>query len=202
MKVFSYDSPVWRFMGRLVDFLVLTILWVITSLPVITIGVSTTTVYYITLKMTENQDEYLIPMYFKNFKKLFREALPNSLVLILPGVFLAGDIFICYRNKGDFFTMLLAAFVVLACLYLCVVTYFFPLMARINQSVTGLLKTAFYLAIRYVSWTILLLVIPACIFTLGVFVFWPVLLVAVGLTAYLQSLIFRQIFKQQGWSLE
>lgn len=202
MKVFSYDSPVWKFMGRLVDFLVLTLLWVITSLPIVTIGVSTTTVYYITLKMADNQDEYLIPMYFKNFRKLFREAFKNSLILVIVGILLAGDILICYFNKSPIFTILLAAFAVLALLYACIVIYFFPTMARINQSTTGLLKTSFYLAIRYISWTILLLVIPACIFTVSIFVFWPVLLVSVGLTAYLQSLIFKQIFAQQGWSLE
>lgn len=202
MKVFSYDSPVWKFMGRLLDFLVLTLLWVITSLPIITIGVSTTTVYYITLKMTENQDGYLVPMYFKTFKKLFGEAFKNSILLILIGILLSGDVMICYWNKSPVFTMLLAAFVVIMLLYVCIVTYFFPVMARVNESLSGLLKTSFYLSIKYLSWTILLVVIPACIVITGIFVFWPLLLISVGLSAYLQSLIFKQIFKKQGWSLE
>jgi hypothetical protein len=40
-----------------------------------------------------------------------------------------------------------------------------------------------------------------CIGAVGVFGFWPLLLLCVGLTAYLQALVFRQIFRQQGWEI-
>lgn len=201
-KVFAYDSPVWRFMGRIEDFFVLTILWVITSLPVCTIGVSTTTVYYIALKMAEDKEEYLIPMYFKTFKKVFRDAFWNGFLMMFIGVVLMGDLYICHTYRSPVTTMLFAAFVVITLLYLMIVTFYFPVMARTNNTMLGFLKASFYLAVRYVSWSVLLLVIPLCVFAIGIFVFWPLLLFSVGLTAYLQSLIFRPIFQRQGWSLE
>lgn len=201
-KVFSYDSPVWRFMGRLIDFVYLTLLWFVTSIPVITIGASTTTVYYITLKMTDNQEEYLTQMYFKNFVRFFRETTIVWLIVLAAGAVLAGDFFICIHIKSPAAAALLSAFAVLAAVYLMTVLYVFPVMARINQSPAGYIKAAFYLAVKYFGWTILGLVIPLCIIAVGVFGFWPLLLLSVGLTAYLQSLIFRQIFRQQGWQIE
>lgn len=200
-KVFSYDSPVWKFIGRLIDFAYLTLLWAVTSIPIITIGASTTTIYYITLKMADDQEEYLTQMYFKNFVRFFKETTVVWLILLVVGAVLAGDFYICMRFKSPAGAVLIAAFAVILLVYLMTVMYVFPVMARIDQSPIGYIKAAFFLAIRYFGWTVLGLVIFLCIIAIGVFGFWPLLLLSVGLTAYLQSLIFRQIFKQQKWEI-
>ena len=36
--LFNYDNPVWRFIGKLGDLIVLNILWTICSIPIFTIG--------------------------------------------------------------------------------------------------------------------------------------------------------------------
>ncbi|MCM1048482.1 MAG: DUF624 domain-containing protein [Clostridiales bacterium] len=195
--IFSYDSPVWKFVGRLIDFLVLTLLWFVTSLPIITIGTATTTVYYITLKMTEDQEEYLIRMYFKNFAKLFKQTTKVWLMVLAVGAVLCGDFYICMRVQTPVTTMLMAAFFLITVVFLMTSAYLFPVMAWLDGNIAAYLKAAFYLSIKYLGWTILILVIAVCLIALGVFVFWPLLLIVVGLTAYLQSLIFRQIFNRQ-----
>lgn len=200
-KVFSYDSPVWRFIGRLIDFLYLTLLWIVTSIPLITIGASTTTVYYIALKMADNDEGYLTQMYFKNFVRFFRESTVVWLMVLAVGVVLAGDFCICFRLKSPVSAMLMAAFAVIAAVYLMTILYLFPVMARIHQSPFGYVKVSFYLSVKYFGWTVLCLVISVCVAALGVFGFWPLLLLGIGLTAYLQSLVFRQIFRQQGWEI-
>ena len=50
-NLFHVENPVWVFMGKLVDMLILSGLWVICSLPVVTIGASTAALYYVTLKL-------------------------------------------------------------------------------------------------------------------------------------------------------
>lgn len=40
-KMFDMDNPVWRFMGKVTDMFFLTCLWLLFSLPVVTIGAST-----------------------------------------------------------------------------------------------------------------------------------------------------------------
>lgn len=201
-KVFSYDSLVWKFIGRLIDFVYLTLLWFVTSIPLVTIGASTTTVYYIALKMADDQEEYLTRMYFKNFVRFFRESTVVWLITLAVGAVLAGDFYICVRVKSPVAAMLMAAFVVIAVVYLMTVLYLFPVMARICQSPLGYVKASFYLAVKYFGWTLLCLVIPVCIGAVGVFGFWPMLLFSVGLTAYLQALVFRQVFRQQGWEMQ
>ena len=43
--LFNYDNPVWRFIGKFWDVLIVNILWIICSIPVVTIGASTTARY-------------------------------------------------------------------------------------------------------------------------------------------------------------
>jgi uncharacterized membrane protein YesL len=201
-KVFAYDSPVWKFMGRLIDFLVLTVLWSVTSIPVITMGTATTTVYYITLKMIKNQEGYVVPMYFKTFAKLFSETVKAWLLVLVVGGVLGGDIYVCLRLGTPLASMLMAALAVVIFVYLITLLYLFPVMARLDNSIMGYVKAAFYLAIRNFGWSILSLVIAVCYIALGIFVFWPLLIISVGLIAYLQSLIYNQIFRVQGWDIE
>jgi uncharacterized membrane protein YesL len=188
-------------MGRLVDFLVLTVLWAVTSLPIITMGTATTTVYYITLKMTKNQDGYIVSTYFKTFGKLFLETVKAWLLALIVGLLLGGDIYICVKLGNPVASLILAALAVVALVYIMTLMYLFPVMARLDNTIMGYVKAAFYLAIRNFGWSILLIVVPVCYILIGVFKFWPLLVISVGLIAYLQSLIYNQIFKVQGWEV-
>ena len=58
--LFNYDNPVWRFIGKLGDLILLNILWIICSIPVFTIGASTTAVYYVTLKLARDVGGLLV----------------------------------------------------------------------------------------------------------------------------------------------
>lgn len=49
--LFNYDNPVWRFIGKLGDLILLNLLWLICCIPVFTAGAATTAVYYVTLKL-------------------------------------------------------------------------------------------------------------------------------------------------------
>ena len=72
--IFNYDNPVWRFIGKLGDLMILNILWVICSIPIFTMGASTTAVYYVTMKLVRGDDGYTLRNYFKSFKENFKQA--------------------------------------------------------------------------------------------------------------------------------
>ncbi len=198
-KPFSYDSPVWQLLGRVGDAFILTILFVLTSVPIFTLGASLTTVYYVALKLAENMDEPLIPMYFKAFKKLFKESLIVSLPVVFAGELMAfiGLYLLKVRPKGA--EVIIGIYLIVALLYAFFVNYFFPVLARCATDFAGYYRNAFYLSVKYFSWSILLLVIPVCIYAVGIFVFWPLLLFSQG-AALIQCIIIKQIFKQLGWS--
>ena len=48
--MFSMDGPLWRALNFIADVMVLHVLWLVHSLPLVTIGASTTALYYAMMK--------------------------------------------------------------------------------------------------------------------------------------------------------
>ena len=68
MKFFSVDSPLYKFMNRLMDVFKLNCMWLLCSLPIVTMGAATTAAYTITLKMVEDEEGYIAGPFWKEFK--------------------------------------------------------------------------------------------------------------------------------------
>ena len=83
---FNYDNPVWRFIGKFGDLIILNVLWFVCSIPIFTIGASTTAVYYVTLKLARNDDGYTIRSFFKSFKENFKQATIIWLILLAGAI--------------------------------------------------------------------------------------------------------------------
>ena len=79
---FNYDNDIWRFIGRLADIMVLNLLWIVFSLPLLSFGISTTALYYCTLKIVKDEDDGNIRMFIRSFKKNWREGLIIWLILL------------------------------------------------------------------------------------------------------------------------
>ena len=74
MKFFSLENPIWKFIGNLADFFLLSCLWYLCCLPVVTAGAATTALYYVTLKMARGQEGQLIPAFLHSFKQNLKQA--------------------------------------------------------------------------------------------------------------------------------
>ena len=62
--LFSADSGIGKALTKIGELVILSILWFVTSLPVITIGVSTTALYYAMVKSVRMDRGYFIKEYF------------------------------------------------------------------------------------------------------------------------------------------
>ena len=69
-ELFNTNNAFWIFVGKLVDAMILGLIWIIFCIPIITIGPATTAVYYITLKMVRDEEGYMIQSFLKSFKDL------------------------------------------------------------------------------------------------------------------------------------
>lgn len=156
--LFNYDNPVWRFIGKLGDLILLNVLWIICSIPVFTIGAATTAVYYVTLKLARNEDDSTIKSFFRSFASNFKQATAIWLVLMALGLILGFDFwFFCSgrMNVGvtarNILTAIFGGFLII---YLFVMTYVFPLQARFYNPVKRTLFNAFFMSIRHLFQTI------------------------------------------------
>ena len=87
MKFFSVDNPVWRFIRKIGYLWILNILWVVTSLPLVTVGASTTALIFACMKLRDDEG-YPVRNYFRSFKDNFRQATVIWLIYVLFGAVL------------------------------------------------------------------------------------------------------------------
>ena len=95
MKFFSLENPIWKFIGNLADFFLLSCLWYLCCLPVVTGGAATTALYYVTLKMARGQEGQLIPAFFHSFKQNLKQATALWVGYLAVGILLVLDLVIC-----------------------------------------------------------------------------------------------------------
>lgn len=92
MKFFSLENPIWKFIGNLADFFLLSCLWYLCCLPVVTAGAATTALYYVTLKMARGQEGQLIPAFFHSFKQNLKQATALWVGYLAVGILLVLDL--------------------------------------------------------------------------------------------------------------
>lgn len=198
---FNYDNPVWRFIGKFADIFLLNVLWIICSLPIVTIGASTTAVYYVTLKMVRDEDSYTIRLFFKAFRENFRQATVIWLIMMMVGIILGFDIWFFTGLKNVAETLKLAMTAVFGAfllIYTMISIYVYPLQSRFYNPVRKTLLNAFFMSIRHLFHTAAILIIDIGLFVIAVS-YAPALLMFLfvfgfPLLAFLNSYFFNMVF--------
>ena len=202
-SIFDMDSGFFRVLSRVADLMILNIVFLVCCIPIITIGPALTAMHYVTLKMAENEEGYIVRGFFKSFRQNFRQATIIWVILLLLGCVLATDLMILRDSTGMILQVMrvfiLATFVV----YLMEFLYVFPTLARFDNTVRITMKNALFMAILDFPRTIAMAVIviaAAFISLYNSYTFWYGLLVWILLgfstIAYVNSRFLAKIFKK------
>lgn len=197
-RLFHLDNPVWKFIGNIADMFLLSVFWYLCCLPVFTAGSGTTALYYVTLKLTRNQEGYTTPSFWRSFKSNLKQATLIWLLFLVVGTVIGIDLYWCLYSGNSSTIIMLPAFGIITLLYLLNLFFIFPFLARCKNTVKAILKMNFAMSLRNFLPVLSTIVVTAAIFLTGIFVFWPLLLIAPGLSAYLSSYIFNRILEKYG----
>lgn len=152
---FELDSPYCRLVTKIVHIIYLNILWLLFSLPVITIGASTTALYYVAMKLVKNEDGYIARSFIKSFRMNFRQGTIIWIIMLAAGFVLLQDF--RYFNYMDYLPGKIGFALVLV-LYGLVVVMVFPVLAKYDNTIRNTLKNTLYFAFRHLSSSAALLV--------------------------------------------
>lgn len=160
-EIFNMDNPFFRAMGRLADLMILNLIYIVFSLPVVTIGASTTALYYVTLKMAANEEGYVFRSFWKSFRENLRQATCIWAIMLFGGFVLAADMYILTHVEASFGTVLIVIISAIVILYLMELIYVFPLLSRFENTVRTTLRNAFIMAIADFPRTLLMIIVVA-----------------------------------------
>ena len=201
---FSVDSKLYKFMSKLTDLFKLNFLWLVFSLPIVTLGISTTAAYTVALKMAEGQEGYIGGEFLKAFKANWKQGLVMSFITIICvwAVYLDFQIFRAAEENSYVFLIvgIVAAYVLGFSLL-----YAYPLLARYENTILNTLKNSFRISMKYFLRSILLVLLIA--FEIAI-MFWNlatlILIVIVGpafvmlTVSSFAMIIFRELEKVPG----
>lgn len=201
-RFFNMDNKFFVFMGRLADLCMLNILCIICCIPVITAGASLTALYYVTLKMARNEESYIFRSFFKSFKQNFRQATVINLIMLAAAVLLYLDTRITKAMADPMGKILAMIFALFTMIYVIILLYLYPVLAKFYNSVKNTFKNALLMGIRHLPYTFLMLAVcasPLLIlfipsFQVQMFLIFVLILIGPALAAYCNSHFFVRIF--------
>lgn len=197
MNLFNPENKFWSFMDKIADVFYIGILWFLFSLPLVTVGAATTSLYQFTLKQADNEEGYVWKSFLKAFLKNFRQATALWLLLVLAGGFLAADFYALLHITVPGAVRILC-FGVLLCLlliYALTAFYIFPILSRFHLPVKKIMVHSFIMAMGNLYVSVTILVIHAVFGCLSYIV--PILFpVFMGLAAFCSSYLFRFTFEK------
>ncbi len=203
MKFFDFDGPVFQFLEKVCDIVIINLLFILCSLPIVTLGASAGAMNYATQCMVYDKGGGTAKCFFKGFKANFKQ----STLYFIPALLIMASLVYEYiflvpkaGATGQFSGMLIFFLMILL---VCFSSYIFPLIVRYKNSLKDHIKNGVLLTFGKLPRTVLLFIyntLPIILFILDpvVFmrssVFWAV--IGFGLMNWLCSRTLKPVFDE------
>ena len=203
MNWLAPDSKFMRAWSNLVDGVWINILMLVTSIPIITIGASTSALSYVTLKMVRGEDPYIWQNFWKSFRQNFKQGTLIWVFSILVFIFLGMDFYIINSQNTTLFAVIRILLWCVCLIALSVFLYVFPIISHFVCSTTQALKNAVFMTFGHLPYTLVMLAITGLILYLcacSVKTFALVVVISgicgFSVVAFIYSILFDRIFKK------
>jgi uncharacterized membrane protein YesL len=184
-------------MNKVADIMLLNILFILFSLPIITIGASYTAAYYVALKMVRNEETYIFKSFWKSFKENFIQSTIMWVFIMIVAFVIVCDYRLILYSGMEFAQWIKIAVLAVTIIISLGVSYIFPLQSRYTNTIKNTVKNAFLTSILHLPTSIAIVVVYAIPLVILYFIeqALPLLfLLAFGLIIYGKAYLIRRIF--------
>lgn len=199
---FDPDSGIMTTLSNMADLVIANILWVLTSIPIVTIGASTSALYSVV--RTPGEKRYsasVFKNYFRAFRRNFKTATAAFLILLPPAVLVAINILLVVFGLLEDSIVAYVICGISILLFLFTWSYVFPLIAHFENTAFKSVVNALVLSVMHLPTTVAVTVlnlIPLIVllfftnFFFNFIVLWILLVFA--LIAKANSLLLERVF--------
>lgn len=159
MNFLQNDSFLTRALSRLIDCVQISILWFLTSIPIVTIGVSTTAAYSVALSLAFGERPAILSQYLAAFRANFLRSTAVFLVLTAIGALIGLDFWCVLQWKPAFQLALEALILSAGFFYLILATHAFPALAFYEGKPVQILKQVFFRSLGRGVYTVFVVVL-------------------------------------------
>ena len=203
--IFDYRHSFYEFMRKIGWVFLTSILFIVTSIPIFTIGASFTAMYSVFFKLVQEREISLLKDYFGAFKKSFVKSIPVWILCLVVGVICYIDISFFIGALSTFGAMgyvMLGIAVVITFVVMMFAIMIFPIMAEFESSIADTFTLMKFIAKRHLKKCIWANIATIIIIGFAVwiiikkaylFIYFPV--ISVGLNAFVLTYIYDSILR-------
>ncbi|MDU2489862.1 MAG: YesL family protein [Clostridium celatum] len=198
-NIFNSDSGFSKFMNRIADLFILNILWIFCSIPIITIGATTTALYSVNLKFIDNEEGNLIKTFFKSFKENFKKSTIIWLIILSVSIILGVNL-VFWLKCGLSLSYFALPFIFFSLfIFLLVIPYIFLILTKTKCSILNIFKYCFIISLKNLPYSVLIVLFGASVLFATFYfpiVFLFMLILGVALHSYMTCRIFLIVFNK------
>ena len=194
-RFFNSEVGIWRFFGRVGEIVMLSLLWTVCSVPLVTAGAASTALYDTVVHLMRRGENELFSRFFGTFRRELKTACLSTLLWGAVAVLLVFP----YRGlavggpDGRVVTGYSVVFLLLLFFVLLVLSWLFPLLSRFTFGFMDLNRTALRIALGNVLRSAAMALLYGAGIALFLRNYFSVFFVP-GLAAWLSSFLIEPVF--------
>lgn len=155
-SILSPDSPLYKIMNRLTDWLLANICFIIGCLPIITIGTSACSLSAVNFKLNNQEDIKVVRYFFQQYKSNLSKSIIAFLIILLFVISLVYNIQLFHQTGSWFFDIYQSLMILLLVLFILIGLYLFPLMSQYENTVSQYFKNSILMLVSHLFTTFLI----------------------------------------------
>lgn len=196
---FNQNSPFLKMITTVIQFIILNICYILSCIPIVTIGAATSSLFFVTLRYADQEKGYLVTDFFKSMKNNWLQSTLAFFILFLPAVILIFSGIFWISIKDLFLTTLVGVVAIIIAFYLLLaLLYSLVLIGRFDTTLKQAIKNALYLPLVETFRSLIIVIGGITFFSLitiipGLKIIW--ILFGFSFVSYCYAFLFLAIFK-------
>lgn len=159
MNFFNENNIIFVALNKIGDIILANLLFILCSIPLVTIGPSLTALYHCMLRTVKGNNNGTVKTFFRAFRQSFRQSLIVWLGLVVVGLLLFLDTRFLLQTGSDTGKIFYYLSGIVLALVVILALYIFPVIAAFANTLRNLLKNAFLFAFMHFPSTLTIAVI-------------------------------------------
>ena len=156
LGIFNPDNKINIIIGKIGDVIIANLLFILCSIPIITIGAAWTSLHFCCLKLVKGNLDGVTKTFFSSFKKNFKQATITWVLVLLGALFLLTGIGFLKQMSGGLANIYLYIYYAAAVLLILFTLYVFPVIATFENTLKRLYSTSIALCFIHFPKTIVI----------------------------------------------
>lgn len=157
MKIFDYENEFFQNLSKISDLIILNLIFIISCIPIVTIGASLTSAYYVSMKLVRGDNDGIIKTYIEKFKREFKMSTIIWSIILLLALVIGIDFYVIDNISNlamvNLFSLLLT---IGGIILLFIFVYVFPFISKFENSIKNTVINSFLISIQNLPYTLIM----------------------------------------------